>query len=272
MLFKIITILLIVLTPAIAFADPAVDKPYEQGLESFLKGEFTNAIFHFKDAHTADLKNGGKNDAVIPLNLSVCYEKIGNLSEALKYAEEAHSVGLGADSVDTNLGRIAVFRRILKAQSTAGKIERVNKNETLCAADDQCEAGLVCGSNGACVVDTNIEYEESRMSALGYVGTGFIVASLGLFAYSIFVFDTEVGDLEKQLQNTKLSATEIQDLEKQQSDTRSNGLIVLFAGAGTAAVGVGLLIYDLATVEKSPVALVPVITPNRVGANFSFNF
>ncbi len=272
MLFKFITFLLIVFIPISAIADPAVDKPYEKGVETFLKGDFSNAIFHFKDAYDADLKNGGKNDPQIPLSLSICYEKISNFSQALKFSEEAQSGGLEDEAADKNSGRIAVFRRILKAQTTAEKIERVNKNEILCTSNDQCEAGLICGSTGACVVDSNIEYEESRFGALGYVGTGFIVASLGLFAYSLLVFDAEVGDLEQKLQDPTLTTQEFKDLEQEQSDARSTGLIVLFAGAGTAAVGVGLLIYDLATVEKVPVAFVPVLTPNRVGANFSLEF
>ncbi len=272
MLLKFITFILIVFIPISAFADPAVDKPYEKGVEAFLEGDFSNAIFHFKDAYEADRGNGGENDPLIPLNLSICYEKIGNFSQALKFAEEAQSGGLGDDAVDKNSGRIVVFARIIRAKNTAEKIERVNKKETLCSSDDQCEAGLICESNGACVPDESIEYEESRLGVLGYVGGGFIVASLGLFAYSLLVYDAEVGDLEEQLQDSTLTPAKKAELESQQTEARSTGLIVLFAGAGTAAVGLGLLIYDLATVEKTPVALVPVITPNHVGANFSINF
>jgi len=268
---KSIFFVFILLLPAMVFADPAVDKPYEKGVKEFLKGDYSNAIFHFEDALKADKENGGDDDPVIPLNLSICYEKIGNLPKALDFAKEAQNGDLG-EVADKNASRIAVFRRILNARVSAEKMERVNKNETLCESNDHCEAGLICGESGACVVDSNIEYEEQRFGTIGYIGSGLLVVSAGLFAYALLEFDAEVGDIEEKLKDKTLTNAQAQKLEEDQTNARSTGLILLFAGAGTAALGLGLLVYDLSTVDKVPVAFSPVLTPDRVGANFSFQF
>lgn len=201
---------------------------YNKGVEAFFKKKYSLAITFFQRANALD------PDPVVLYNISLAHSKMGNAKEALAAALEAQQMGdLPEDTALKNQFRIIGYRRILSARGVTEAINppgqaEVDPNKKVLNEPDPDEPE-----------------PEDGMSALGWTGIGTagvgLAALVGAGGMSFLVSDnlTEYdtaqadGDYERA-----------KGLQSDIRDRQSLGRVMLYSGAGLAAVGGALFAYD----------------------------
>lgn len=115
---------------------------------------------------------------------------------------------------------------------------------------------------------------DAGLGPAGWAGIGALVLGAGGLAASAY-FSADASDLSEQLRAPQPSRAAYDQLANQHADAQSSGQIALFAGAGLAVVGAGLLIWALtdATEPDSPaVTLTPTLSADGAGASLSWSF
>lgn len=257
----------ILMIPSIANAQTS-DDLVQEGTAAYLSGDFSTCVLKFIAAYDIDPQ------PVVQYNISLCYGKLGNHEKALEAAKVADRGELEGKVLPKNKARMISFRTIIEAKEVATDVRADNEGNETCEDDSECGGGEYCATDGVCrlqSVGSGPKTTKKRFGAVGYVGVGLLAVGAGSMIAALLVDAGLASDLER-LEQDNLTPSERSELEEDVESRQGQGRILVFAGAGFAVVGLGLLIYDLATVEEVPVAIAPMIGPDRVGASMKWTF
>lgn len=204
---------------------------FQNGAENYAAGDYSKAIVDFLKAYN-EVPN-----ALFLYNISLSYGKLGNVEDALAAARKA-GAGEGMDDHTTNRNqaRIMAYERWTSAARVAGHIE---------TARARAEAEKKKQQQQAQQHDTG-SAKGSTFGGLGWIGAGLMVAGGGLSVGSAIV----ANGLKQPIEDYKQAGEsgDAQSYDTLKSEIRSDqslGKVLLFAGTGTAAVGLVLLLVDL---------------------------
>ncbi|MBA2664452.1 MAG: hypothetical protein H0U74_19350 [Bradymonadaceae bacterium] len=216
---------------------------FDQGALFYTQGEYSKAIVEFLKG------NELSPNAMFLYNISLCYEHIGNVRQALGAAERATRLpGMPAGVVVRNEARIRAFNINITGHELTESMANVAKVE----------------------VKPPVE-EEPAGASLGTLGwTGVAVAGVGvaLLAGGGYMNVAIQDDLEayRQAAATGDGPTYYR-LNKELKDSQSTGQILLVSGGILATAGVALLVYDLSTSDDRPKRSARLLTsPTKGGA------
>ncbi len=224
---------------------------YKSGAASYFRGDILIALSKFKQGYELD------PNAMFLYNISLCYGKLENYSEALTQADLAHTKGLPSEVSDKNMARIAAYQTILKTQYIA-ELEPVVVAVEDCDSDE-CASGRVSEPKGS-----------EKPTWLGWTGATVAVVGGGMLVGAFLVDSGLESDITAYDQAVaKADATEAERLKSDIEGQQTLGKILVISGAVLAATGVGLFVYDMLQTES--VALVPVVG-DQVGAALIHKF
>lgn len=241
----------LVALPDVAIAQDAdqAQNFYQEGMDSYFAGKYSEAIISFKKAYELD------PNPIFLFNMSIAYEKAGNPEEAYEQGRIAQDSGtLPEQASQINQARLPALSAILKSQEVAGRVS----GELECESDSDCAGGLTCQlSSGMCVepgtedgppnVASSGPFLGVPFSTYGWVGSGLAVIGVGLAATSL-VINLGLGsdiDAYNDLPDSEKRLTAGQALSDDIESRQQTGQILLYSGAGLAAVGAGLIVFDL---------------------------
>lgn len=242
---------LLLLAPTPALADDAAEAQarYEEGMESYFAGKYSEAIISFNKAYELD------PNPIFLFNMSIAYEKAGNYEEAYEEGLRAKEGGIPDQPAQINNARLPALGTVLRARTVAGRVS----GSLPCASDSECRGGTTCDLKTNVCVDPASSDQRSGdavaggpflgipFSIYGWIGSGLALAGAGLTAVAVIVDIGIGGDIESYealSEDEKRSAagnTIADDIEGQQQ----TGQILLYSGGALIATGAGLIVYDL---------------------------
>ncbi len=251
MRFVVPLIIALLLAPTESFAQAPsqemvaqAEAHFQTGAEWYTTGEYSKAIVEFLKGYNI------VPNAMFLYNISLSYAKLGNPADALMYAERAQSeVGMPEDVASRNSGRIGALRVRLSG------IEVIKQVSNLTVA-----------------VAPPVEAPASGFGLLGMGGITLGVAGVGLMGASLLVGSGVSDDIET-LENEANGGdrARFDDLKAEIEADQSFGKVLLFSGAGLAAVGLTLIVVDLMN-DDEPVRTSLQVVPTPSGAEAVLNF
>lgn len=253
MRFVLTIVFALLLAPAESFAQAPsqeavaqAETHFQKGAEWYTTGEYSKAIVEFLKGYNV------VPNAMFLYNISLSYAKLGNQDDALMYAERAQNeVGMPDDVASRNSGRIAALRVRLSGLDVSKKISDLSN-----------------------VVEVNPTPppQQSEFGWLGMSGIAVGVAGLGLMGGSALI-GMGVSDDITALENEANGGDQARfdDLKSSIESDQSLGQVLLFSGAGLAALGVTLVVVDLMNDEEPTQASLQLV-PTNGGAGAVFNF
>ena len=184
---------------------------FEEGAKAYLAGRYEEAIVTWQKAYEI------WPAAIILYNMSLAASKLGNPHQAHIYAQQA-------------------------AQNTDVPLEAEYRVKNL-ANQRAWEAGFIARDLAQEVRRRNPIEPAMDIGWAGYAGAGMATVGVGLLIGSIVVGAEAADD------NAALALVDERDVYDQQrselEDVQSTGRLLLYSGAGLAAAGAGLLVWDL---------------------------
>lgn len=248
--------LLLMLVPFPAFAQSAEDiekaqQHFARGAEKYAGGEYAKAVAEFMSGHAIT------PNAMFLYNVSLCYERLGNLEDALAASRRAlQHDGMPPDVAVRNTARIHAFRTILTTQDVGQRA----------AAQAKAGGGEIKGSEGDVVVKTTTQSD--GITTMGWAGAALVAVGGGLLIGGVVTNGSIVRDIETYEDAARRGDRgEYNDLNERIGKKQTTGKILYGVGIGTAGIGAALFLVDLLTgTEEVPVA---AIAPIRGGAMVS---
>ncbi len=252
MRFVLTIVFALLLAPAESFAQApsqeTVDQAeahFQKGAEWYTTGEYSKAIVEFLKGYNV------VPNAMFLYNISLSYAKLGNSDDALMYAERAQNeVGMPDDVASRNSGRISALRVRLSGLDVAKNVSDL--------------------SNVVDVAPT--QPAESGFGWMGMTGVAVGVAGLGLIGGSALIgmgVSDDITALEDEANGG--DQARFDDLKASIESDQSLGKVLLFSGAGLAALGVTLVVVDLMN-DEEPTQTSLRLVPTNGGAGAVFNF
>lgn len=231
---------------------------FEKGAEWYAQGEYAKAVVEFIRG------NSITPNAMFLYNISLCYERLGKLDDALSAGEKASKMeGMPPEIAVRNGARVAAFRIGVSSQETADRIERDQK---ALAQGDGTADGTGTGTGDGTGGGSGSSPSGGGVGALGWTGVALTVAGAGLtiggFATNSAIkndiksYETAAADGDRSTYES-LKA----DIPKKQS----LGRILYIAGGSAVAVGATLLLIDLMSSGEEAPATTAVFSPTPGG-------
>jgi len=242
---------------------------YRQGQRHYNEGEYEKAAEKLRKAYAL---------TPMPLllyNICLAEWRAGNLEEATAMAMRARGETLPKALRVKVDARLAAFEPIRSAREIAGRLAGDGVGgATGASAPRNVEGELAepAGPSGASGA--------SRFGGIGWLGIGS--ATLGAAGLTLAgVFDSRVADAVERMNRANRRGREekVERIRNNEIEPRKRaGLIFLYTGAGLAATGVTLIIWDLATVPDTAgqdatatgTRLWPTVGVGRVGVQVEF--
>ncbi|WP_419700688.1 tetratricopeptide repeat protein [Mucilaginibacter sp. NFX135] len=111
-LLRIIYILLLIISPLLAFSDDATMALFKKGNAEYAKAQYPAAIASYQK-----LVDGGYRSVAIYFNLGNAYYKNGDIPSALLYYEKAHKLSPGDEDIRINI-QLANLKTTDKLEAT----------------------------------------------------------------------------------------------------------------------------------------------------------
>jgi hypothetical protein len=217
----------------------AAERFFGEGARAYIKGDYAGAVVQFLKAYQSS------PDPMILYNLSLAYVGAGNLKRALTAAEKADESGaLPEDIRPRNRARIVGLRTAITAR---GDVVRAARRIEM-ARKKNAEPSISNPAKPAKSTPTTIPAPPpvDAFGAVGWTGVGLQVVGVGVLSYA-FVLHQQLGeDIDAFKRNP--SAAQKRRLDEEQTF----GQALLYSGAGLAALGTGLLFYDLFNGPENP--------------------
>lgn len=222
---------------------------FEAGAAAYFEGKYAEALVQFKKAQDT------VPNALFLYNIALCNLKLSRYREALSAAIEARRTGtLEPREAMQNEARIDAIRTIQTAQA---------RGEAMSAVATTSDPTDVVTTEAAPPAET------PNWGALGWVGVVATTAGAGLLSGTLVV---ELGLQNKWDDYTAAGAAgetaEYNRLKGEIEDGQRLGKILLLSGAGLAAVGLTLIVVELATGPEETVTL--RLGPGSVALTGSF--
>lgn len=249
-------------------------KLYKEGVESYFAADYAVAITKFREGFDLD------PNAMFLYNLSLCFSKLGNPSEALVNAERAAELGgMPEEAERNNKARLAAFSTLVKSEHLAEEAAAAPLPGT-CATNSECGDGEVCNMRrGICVEELPSgagEPSESLFGPVGWAGVGTAGLGIALLATG-GIFSVQVAKTQGEYDDAVAAndtATANDKLETLRNQKRV-GAITLLSGIGATAIGAGLIVVDLFVMkdEEAPISiLLPYAAPGEAGFSYMLRF
>lgn len=113
--------------------------------------------------------------------------------------------------------------------------------------------------------------DHGGMGAAGWIGVSSLVLGVGALGASAY-FNADAGDLRDQLARPQPDRPTYDALASDLDSAQTSGQIALYAGAGLAALGAGLLLWELLGDEDAAVAITPNVGADRAMIDLSWRF
>lgn len=230
---------------------------FEEGGALYFKQEYGGAIVKFKTAHIKS------PNALFLYNISLCHLKLGQFGDALSAAREAREMGgLDEQTSTKNDSRIVSLQRVLLAHRAA---EAVGVQQ---ASEDADTGDLVAGDPEA-TTTSGAAAKGGGFGALGWVGVASTVLGVGLLTGSLV---TELG-LQGKWEDFRQAGEDGDEvayarLKGEIEDGQQIGAVLLYSGAAITAVGLTLIIIELASGDSASATL--QIVPTSGGATVGY--
>jgi tetratricopeptide (TPR) repeat protein len=232
----------------------------QKGAKAFVKKDYAMAVTYFQRAASLD------PNPVLLYNLSLAHSKLGNVSDAKDAAQRAIDMGKEQMPEDTWVklhARLDAYDRALEARSIATSL-----------APDEPEVSDR-DDGGTTDPDTTVRKDvdtKSPISALGWAGAATGVVGVGLLAGAGLVNADVRASIDSYDEARR--AGEFDRARQLESDIESGqqlGQILLYSGAGLAAVGAGLFIVDVVNGSESESRAAVFGAPSPNGASVTFH-
>ncbi|MGM0555267.1 MAG: tetratricopeptide repeat protein [Myxococcota bacterium] len=229
----------------------------QRGAKAFVKKDYAMAVTYFQRAASLD------PNPVLLYNLSLAQSRLGNVEDARDAAQRA--IDMGSENVPEDTWVKLHARRDAYDRALAGQAMAQDLAPDDPAISDQ--RGGEEGDDGTSVARRESE-PESPISTIGWVGAGTGVAGVALLAGAGFVNADVRATIESY--DDARRAGEFDRAETLQSEVESGqqlGQVLLYSGAGLAAVGTGLFVYDLVNGGESEKSATVTGVPRPGGAS-----
>jgi hypothetical protein len=226
---------------------------FQKGAEWFAEGEYAKAVVEFMSGHAI------APNAMFLYNVSLAYERLGNIPDALSAAERSRQFeGMPDDVTPRNEARIVAFEILLESEDVAAEVESAVAR----ADDDTTEEPDDKGGEPPEMIT-----RPDGIKVLGWTGVALAVAGGG-FAFGGFATNSAIRqDIEAYEEAARTGDGQTYDeLRDQIASRQRNGKIFYGIGAAAAGVGLTLFVVDLlAGTETVPAAA--FVSPTTDGAS-----
>ena len=233
----------------------SVKQAYKMGMTHYKKGEFEEAITDFRKALDQ------QPHPVLIYNLSQSYVRLGQWKKAVKYADMAQELGGNLDekTATQNVATGIAGRVVLSAGDNAPGIAEADPQAAHRRAS-KSETGKADSSEPTPPPEPA---DKGGFGGLGWAGAGTAAVGAGLLTGALVVDAGLADDFEKHNSGQ-------QDLETEIVQKQTTGQILLYSGAGAAALGTTLLILELTGGETKPQSARVDVSPTNGGARLQF--
>jgi tetratricopeptide (TPR) repeat protein len=238
----------------------SVKQAYKMGMTHYKKGEFEEAITDFRKALDQ------QPHPVLIYNLSQSYVRIGEWEKAVKYADMAQELGgkLDERTATQNVATGLAGRVVLSAEDNAPEIAEAEPGASKPQASTSPDKKTEPSEPTSPPPETA---GKGGFGGLGWVGAGTAAAGAGLLAGALVVDIGLASDFEALEEGT---ASNPDSLRADMKSRQTTGQILLYAGAGAAALGTTLLILELTGGESKPQSARLGVSPTDGGARLQF--
>lgn len=217
---------------------------FDRGARHYYADEYSDAVVEFRRA------NQIQSHPIFKHNIALANREMGRMDRALDWAEraEAHDVDLPEETQATNLGIIQGSRVALQAPDRAEDFGVAEPEPVAGTPDDEPEP-----------------VDDAGFGALGWGGVvGAVIggAMLGGSAIVDRQIVAGIDQLEEDRDSGAIDGTEFDNRRDSLASQQTTGRILLFSGAGVAAVGATLVIVELVSGgadDRRDVAVAPSI-------------
>lgn len=234
----------------------AADKLYTKGVEAVISKNYPRAIIHFQNGYNID------PDPKFLYNVSVCYGRLKDYQKGITFAQRV----IGADRSTPKLlakatSRMRSFQTILAAQGTAVAIK----------------------DKPAVIKPIDTKPKDGNFGTVGWIGVAGAGVGAALLGTAMF-YSAGLGDDIQQYEDDVRSdpnPTRDQKRFDELESRQGTGQMLLYSGAGLTALGVGLIVYELAsggeaqpntTTTKARLNVAPIATPQAQGGVMTLTF
>jgi tetratricopeptide (TPR) repeat protein len=245
-------------------------KYYKKGMQHFYEEDYPMAITNFKRA------NSISPNATLSYNISIAYSRMGKPDEALTASLEAKERGgLPKDTLAKNDGRIAAYRRAIKAERLAGGGEESGGATSGGQASNQTNASQGGSQNAGGGQSAPPPRTDSGGGALQIVGISVGVGGLAMLGSAIGIGANVSSKIdEKRTAENNGRFERAKQLRSEIGSQQTLGQVLLYSGIGATAVGTTLFILDATSSSSSGQAVNVTGGPTRgglqVGVDVSF--
>ena len=233
---------------------------FQKGAEWFAKGDYPKAVVEFISGHAL------APNAMFLYNVSLSYERMGKIDDALSAAEGAKQYeGMPDEVAMRNDARIRAFEVMKGAERTADKMKQIAEK------GDGDGDGVGDGDGDG---DVEMVERPDGIKALGWAGIGLTAVGGGLAVAGLLTNSAIMNDIE----DYRTAANEgdrarYDELAGDIEAKQSRGQLFYAVGAGAAGVGLTLFLIDLFTgTETVPASawISPAADRTTVGVTLRF--
>lgn len=232
----------------------------QRGAKAFVKKDYAMAVTYFQRAASLD------PNPVLLFNLSLAHSRVGNVQDAREAAQRA--INMGSENVPEDTwvklhARRDAYDRALAAQAMAQELAPDDPEISMGPGDG--------GEGGQTTVGKSVE-PGSPIGALGWTGAATGVVGVGMLAGAGLVTAGVRADIDAY--NDARVAGNFDRARQLQDDVDQGqqlGQILLYSGAGLAAVGTGLFVFDLVNGAETEKKATLLTAPTRGGASVTLH-
>ncbi len=230
-------------TPVAVAQEEEAFEHFDRGAQYYFDGQYAEAIEAFEQGYQIE------PHPMFQINIALSHWRLGRLEEAIEHGESVRdSEELETEVRTENAARLIVWRTALGARSATDSIARQRAKASVAHVEPPTpdeEIGVTQDADAA-----------PLFGPIGWVGAsmaGAGVVTLGVWSGLEVAMGNDVSayrDAGESGDRERYEALRT-DVERKQSVAR----VVLFSGLGLAAVGGGLLAYDVFAASDGTVAI-----------------
>jgi tetratricopeptide (TPR) repeat protein len=225
---------------------------FAKGAEWFASGEYAKAVVEFTTGHSL------APNAMFLYNVSLCYERLERLEDALGAAERARKFdGMPPEVAVRNDARVHAFHVVLEAQEVANALKSI-----------AAEGGPEGPETGPKTVTRS-----DGITILGWAGVGLTAVGAAFLIGGVTTNSGILKEIDRYEDAAAIGdAATYSDSRTKIEKKQKQGKLFYGIGAGAAGLGVTLFLVDLLTgTEEVPVAtVIPLSDGAMVNARFQF--
>ncbi|RDV38480.1 tetratricopeptide repeat protein [Bradymonadaceae bacterium TMQ3] len=224
-------------------ADELAQQYFDEGASFFIEGNYARAILSFRRAFDQ------RPDPMILYNMSLAHSRLGNHREAYETTLATQSMeGLPEQAKVRVDARADALFVVVNAEELAPRIAAIT------AAEKSAERTSAQSSQPGLSIAPPLDLvrQPEGMGLVGWAGVGTTVVGAGLLTGALLVDRSLASDIEAYQQASDQGRLSDYNELRADIESRANtGKILLYSGAGAAALGLGMWIFGVTSAADS---------------------